>query len=50
MANWAISRVQSEGRKKVFEIDDQSRIAIITKIPYMIARPTWRFTLSTRRT
>ena len=33
MANWAISSVQSEGTKKVLEIDDQSRMAIITKIP-----------------
>ena len=50
MANCAISRVQSDGRRKVFEIDDQRRIAIITKMPYIIARPTIRLMLSTTRT
>ena len=49
MANWAISKVQRDGRKNVFEIDDQSRMAIIAKMPYMTTRPTRRFTVSTMR-
>ena len=47
MANCAISRVQRDGRKKVLEMDDQSRMAAIAKIRYIAKRPTLRLTAST---
>ena len=50
MVNCAISRVHSEGRKKVLETDDQSRMAAIAKMRYIAKRPTLRLTVSTQRT
>ena len=50
MVNCAISRVHSDGRKKVLEMDDQSRMAAIAKTRYIAKRPTRRLTASTRRT
>ena len=49
MANCAISSVISEGVKKVFEIEDHSRIATITKMPYITNRPSRRLIASTTR-
>ena len=50
MANCAISNVHSDGTKKVLERDDHSRMAAMTKMRYIAARPTRRLAASTART
>ena len=50
MANWAISSVQRDGTvKNVLVMDDHSRMATSTKIPYMVNRPSRRLKPSTTR-
>ena len=49
--NCAISTLQMyDMSKNPLEIEDSKSIAIMTKIRYIIARPTSRFTASTQRT
>ena len=40
MANWAISSVHNVGVKNVLDKDDQSRMATMTKMPYITNRPS----------
>ena len=48
--NCAISTLQIYVSKKPLDIEESKSMPIMTKIRYIMARPTTRFTMSTHRT